>query len=117
MIHAHRSAAAVCLLALLLACSASCGDGADKSDASAAASARGTSGATAVCERAFVRYSDCIGETLGKEMGNMARQKKDIPGCVKEPMTVTMYETCLPKATCSEFLGCMDEFVQKGPPR
>ncbi|MFO0744513.1 MAG: hypothetical protein U1F43_02425 [Myxococcota bacterium] len=72
--------------------------------------------ARATCERAGDRYQQCVLELLGPEAAALAAQKKDIDSCVGDDMTVRMYDTCLVKTKCDEFMDCMMDYAAKTAP-
>lgn len=85
---------------------------------SARATAASSAAALSVCERAAERYVGCMEKLLGEEAGALARskQKEGIPACAQDPMTVAMYDKCLPEPDCARFQGCMTEFAEHAEP-
>jgi hypothetical protein len=72
--------------------------------------------ARAVCERAAVKYASCIREILGPELEAMARQRDGTAACSRDAKTVAMYRACLPKAECTAFLACLDDYAEAAQP-
>jgi hypothetical protein len=72
----------------------------------------------AVCEKAATRYESCVKEVLGADFANMLHGKDlGIDVCAKDDKTVAMYRECLPKATCNEFMDCMEGFARDQAPK
>ena len=72
----------------------------------------------AVCEKAATRYESCIKEVLGADFANMLHGKDvGVDVCAKDDKTVAMYRECLPKATCNEFMDCMEGFARDHAPK
>lgn len=65
------------------------------------------------CEKAGDKYSGCIKEMLGAEAGKITDGKRDIESCAKDDKTVAMYEACLPKTACNEFMDCIQDYAAK----
>jgi hypothetical protein len=86
---------------------------------STAASAAPSVDAAAICKKAASRYIGCMEELLGKEAGELAKQKQDegIPACIKDQMTVAMYRKCLPMKDCPAFQKCISDFAKTTDPK
>lgn len=71
----------------------------------------GSKNAQQTCEQAADTYVRCIGEVLGPEAGAMVNDKRDIAACAGDSQTVAMYEACLPKEGCEQFMDCLDDYA------
>jgi hypothetical protein len=61
------------------------------------------------CERASTQYYKCVKEMLGPDVGDPA----DGIVCESDPKLAKMYETCLPKTACKEFMDCIQDYSAK----
>jgi hypothetical protein len=91
----------ICLILLLVACSKPSKEDRD------------------ICDRAATKYIQCVGELLGPEMQKMAssKDKDGREACAGDAKTVDLYRTCLPKASCQEFMDCMTSYAEATAPR
>lgn len=69
-----------------------------------------------VCKQAAEQYVTCIGDLLGPEMAQAARNKDGIDACARDERTVEMYRTCLPRTECGEFLDCLENYALAATP-
>ena len=88
-------------------------------DTKTAASSPERSTSERTCKEAGERYKGCVGDMLGPEAKAFAsRPERDgTAACVADPMTVTMYETCLPKTGCDAFMNCLTDYAAKTAPK
>lgn len=72
-----------------------------------------------ICDRAATRYVTCVGEILGPEAQKMASspEKDGREACARDDKTIELYRTCLPKATCGEFMDCLTDYAAATAPK
>lgn len=69
-----------------------------------------------VCNRAYDKYVTCVEKVVGKELAQVARQKKNIDACAKDKRTVKMYKHCLPVKDCEKFMKCLTDYARTHGP-